>query len=106
MFRVFALVLASALAATNISAQNGERKAATVTESKVGDYTFKMMINDQIGQIYQGSRVVGSIYTQNGTQYMNPLVQEPEAAKVKKAYEEWKASRKKEAQSSRSKSAK
>lgn len=63
-----------------------------IAEYKYGGYTFKLMSNGQTGQVFEGMRSVGSIYTANSKQEVMPTVPEPEASRIKQAFAEWKAS--------------
>jgi hypothetical protein len=71
-----------------VSAQVG---TTGVNEYQFGGYTFKLMNNGQMGQMLEGPKLVGTIYTVNGQQQLMPIVAEPEATKVRKAFDDWKA---------------
>ncbi len=62
-----------------------------IKEYKAGGYTFKLMNNDTAGQMWEGQRVIGTIYSANGQLLFLPVVPEPEASKASKAFEDWKA---------------
>lgn len=58
------------------------------------DYTIRLFPGGRMGRVTNARGApVGSIVTVNGELQINPVVQEPEASKLRKSFEGWKASR-------------
>ena len=64
---------------------------ARSTEVKWDNYVFKFLPGGQMAQVFQDGKVVGTILYVNGEQKVLPIVPEPEATKLKKSFDDYKA---------------